>query len=539
MLTTNRPNINISHMVIPMVDSIKNLSNLDFLVSVPFHPPMSYPPKSIIFIDHKLSTAAVARYLNTRLPEAVRRVFKFQHLHSSMSTEHNEMVFNEFRKSNGLIQGVVATSGASTGINVADIRLVIQFGITIDICEHEQRAGQGGRNRRACLVLMITEKWAYKSPENVHVSHKGKPTAKERRTEPTMLEFVNTSTCRRQFLAEYNNDTTAEAFEYDSPCCCDQHLDSTNIDYFLPGTTLPSIALKARLELDTSGVNAQAPPKKTHKRYRPTKQRPLLEEQLKAWRTNILSNDPAIQSWPDEWVLSDLSISKLAQEDEAIFKSSADVVSFLEESREQANSFADQVHDIIDCYNRSLPRKSTQTSRQLVTSGATANQMPGSEDDELEQHLPETHIPADPIPSLVNTAYHLYDTDATLVNSHSPPSSLPSSQCATPDLDLPLSAAIHHLRSESTFESPNPQPKKRALIVRAPIKEEILCMWTCKFCSIAFDMTFLMDVKLFGDYFLEVYILLTIFVNTYSMTITTGDINEHVVTHDISRQQDQ
>ncbi|KAG0697913.1 hypothetical protein DFH29DRAFT_1020596, partial [Suillus ampliporus] len=107
MLTTNRPNI--SHAVIPMVDSIKNLSNLDFLVSVPFHLPMSYPPKSIIFIDHKLSTAAVARYLNTRLPEAVRRVFKFRHLHSSMSTEHNEMVFDEFRKPDGLVQGVVAT----------------------------------------------------------------------------------------------------------------------------------------------------------------------------------------------------------------------------------------------------------------------------------------------------------------------------------------------------------------------------------------------------------------------------------------------
>lgn len=112
LLTTNRPNV--SHTVIPMVDSIKNFSNLDFLVSQPFHPPMSYPPKSLIFIDHKLSTAAVARYLNARLPEAVRRVFKFRHLHSSMSVEYNQMVFDEFRKPDGLVQGIVATSGAST-----------------------------------------------------------------------------------------------------------------------------------------------------------------------------------------------------------------------------------------------------------------------------------------------------------------------------------------------------------------------------------------------------------------------------------------
>jgi superfamily II DNA helicase RecQ len=57
-LSTNHPNI--MHAVIPVVDSIKNLSNLDFLVPIPFHPPMSYPPKCLIFINNKLSTTAVA-----------------------------------------------------------------------------------------------------------------------------------------------------------------------------------------------------------------------------------------------------------------------------------------------------------------------------------------------------------------------------------------------------------------------------------------------------------------------------------------------
>jgi hypothetical protein len=31
-----------------------------------------------------------------------------------MSQEHNEMVFDNFRKPDGVVQGVVATSGAST-----------------------------------------------------------------------------------------------------------------------------------------------------------------------------------------------------------------------------------------------------------------------------------------------------------------------------------------------------------------------------------------------------------------------------------------
>ncbi|KAG1762232.1 hypothetical protein EDD22DRAFT_953314 [Suillus occidentalis] len=112
MLTTNH--LNITHVVIPMVDSLKNLSNLDFLVPVPLHPPMAYPPKSLIFIDHKLSTASVMKYLNARLPEAVCQVFKFKHLHSSMLLKHNKSVFNEFKKPDGVIQDVVATLGAST-----------------------------------------------------------------------------------------------------------------------------------------------------------------------------------------------------------------------------------------------------------------------------------------------------------------------------------------------------------------------------------------------------------------------------------------
>ncbi|KAG1737135.1 uncharacterized protein EDB91DRAFT_1249783 [Suillus paluster] len=416
MLTTNRPNV--SHAVIPMVNSIKNFSNLDFLVSKLFHPSMSYPPKSLIFIDHKLSTAVVARYLNTRLPEAVQHVFKFWHLHSSMSMEHNKMVFNEFQKPDRLVQGIVATSGASTGINVCDIQLVVQFGITINISEHEQCTGRGGQDWKPCHVLMIVEKWAYKITIDAQVLHKGKPTAKERCTNPAMLDSVNTSTCHQQFLAEYNSDTTAEAFEYNSTFCCDQHLDTTsNINYFLPGKMLPSIALQVRLKSETSSVHPQAQPKKTCKKYCPTKQRPPLEELLQAWRKSALSNDV------------------LAREEEAAFESTADVVLFLEESSKWANSYAEQMPFELE-----------------------------SENDEPEQHLPDIHVLADHIPSLIKTTSDLYDTDTTLVNSYSPTSSPQSSQCATPDLNLPLSAAVQHPHSESVFESPNPRPKKRAFI---------------------------------------------------------------------------
>jgi hypothetical protein len=65
-LCTNRPNI--MQAVIPMIGNIGNLSNLDLLVPVPYHPPMAILQRGIIFIDHKRSTAKVVDYLNGRCP---------------------------------------------------------------------------------------------------------------------------------------------------------------------------------------------------------------------------------------------------------------------------------------------------------------------------------------------------------------------------------------------------------------------------------------------------------------------------------------
>ncbi|KAG1898295.1 uncharacterized protein F5891DRAFT_1190964 [Suillus fuscotomentosus] len=243
-------------------------SNLDFLMPIPLHPAMAYPPKSLIFIDHKLSTAAVTKYLNACLPGA--------------------------------------------GINVIDIHLVVQFGITINISEHEQRAGRGGRDHMACIVLMIVEKWAYKD-QNVDITPSGgsKSTMKEKRTDSAMLQFVNTSTCRRQFLAEYNNDTTVEALDYDSMFCCDQHADQAfNLNHWLPGETLPSILAQSCLDISMN-VDERAPLKKVRKRYRPVVQRMPLEELLKAWHETVSSNKPDIKGWPSDWILADQHIIKL------------------------------------------------------------------------------------------------------------------------------------------------------------------------------------------------------------------------------------
>ncbi|KAF8178384.1 hypothetical protein K438DRAFT_1769569 [Mycena galopus ATCC 62051] len=65
-LTTNRPNL--VYAVIPMVGSIDNFTNLDFLWPDSFPPNFILRQKSIVFIDHKRKAARLAEYLNAKAP---------------------------------------------------------------------------------------------------------------------------------------------------------------------------------------------------------------------------------------------------------------------------------------------------------------------------------------------------------------------------------------------------------------------------------------------------------------------------------------
>ena len=110
-LCTNRPNI--MQAVIPMIGNIGNLSNLDLLVPVPYHPPMATLQRGIIFIDHKLSTARVADYLNDRCPPGLRETKPFRHLHSGMSRDYNDAIYKAFIQPDSHIRMIVTTAAGA------------------------------------------------------------------------------------------------------------------------------------------------------------------------------------------------------------------------------------------------------------------------------------------------------------------------------------------------------------------------------------------------------------------------------------------
>jgi superfamily II DNA helicase RecQ len=110
-LCTNRPNI--LQAVIPMISHIGNISNLDLLVPVPYHPSMSLLQRGIVFIDHKLSTAKAAEYLNSHCPPGLQETAPFRHLHSGMSQDYINMTYGAFKQLNSHIRILVMITAGS------------------------------------------------------------------------------------------------------------------------------------------------------------------------------------------------------------------------------------------------------------------------------------------------------------------------------------------------------------------------------------------------------------------------------------------
>jgi len=110
-LCTNQPNI--MQAVIPMIGNIGNLRNLDLLIPTSYHPPMALLQRGIIFIDHKLSTAKVADYLNGRCPPGLQEIAPFRHLHSGMSRDYIDMVYDTFKHPDSHIRMIVTTAAGA------------------------------------------------------------------------------------------------------------------------------------------------------------------------------------------------------------------------------------------------------------------------------------------------------------------------------------------------------------------------------------------------------------------------------------------
>ncbi|KAG9310628.1 hypothetical protein JVU11DRAFT_9196 [Chiua virens] len=223
-LSTNRPNI--TYATVPLVGGLRNFRNFDLLIPQ-LHPPMSIP-KTLVFHDCKQDAADATAYVNAKLPNDLQNRGIVKHYHSDMSLEYLQQTFEDFSSPDGTCRILHATAGASTGLDIRGVLIVIQYGICKNRTEAAQRAGRAVRDQGLRgLYLEMVEPWALNSeltsvegdeqssdPDRPYAGTVKKTSSKQDRTGYASLRFVQSETCLREFFAKYLNDRSPEGCSY-------------------------------------------------------------------------------------------------------------------------------------------------------------------------------------------------------------------------------------------------------------------------------------------------------------------------------------
>lgn len=110
-LSTNRPNITYATRVVST--TLRDFSNLDFVLPLQLHPQTTIP-KTLIFHDSKEEATSAAAYINSRLPLSLQGRGIVKHYHSDMSVDYLQETFADFSSTQGSCRVLHATAGAST-----------------------------------------------------------------------------------------------------------------------------------------------------------------------------------------------------------------------------------------------------------------------------------------------------------------------------------------------------------------------------------------------------------------------------------------
>ncbi|KAF8274042.1 P-loop containing nucleoside triphosphate hydrolase protein [Lactarius quietus] len=220
-LTSNRPNITYaSH---PIVGNLSDFRNLDFLVPRPF--PAGWTlPKTVVFHDNLKQAADAALYHTRRLPDDMQRKGLVMHYHGAMSKGYLTQVYEDFSDPNGHCRILHATEGASTGLDIPDITIVIQYGITREVPMALQRGGRAGCSpTSSAIFLLMYESWVtsidltavkvdtVSDPDHPTVPKLSDHSTKKERTGIAMIKIVQCEhECLRRLYATYLKDTSED-----------------------------------------------------------------------------------------------------------------------------------------------------------------------------------------------------------------------------------------------------------------------------------------------------------------------------------------
>ncbi|KAK7035127.1 P-loop containing nucleoside triphosphate hydrolase protein [Favolaschia claudopus] len=309
-VSTNRPNLVYARHI--LVNGRHDLRNLDMIVPAAFHPPMRLPTL-LIFFGVKIETSAAAQ-------------------------QYLDQVYSDFADPEGRTLILCATAGAGE-----------------EVTTKTQWEGRGGRSTddEAFCVSMI-EPWVAEIDSSTLIIDSNDPDrplqdisltkknpTKQERTGRASIHFAVSDECERVLKAAYYGDDSAEALYYTGRWCCDSkaHVGST---FELQKLFLGSI-YEEQPVVPTAA-------KRRRNVYRPTRDRPLLEELLGRWRFDVHRNFHLRAVRPPTFILDAPHIKKLAMAAPDSINSAESITTLLKQTEEWAGLWADVLFKLVSGY---------------------------------------------------------------------------------------------------------------------------------------------------------------------------------------------
>ncbi|KAH9915001.1 P-loop containing nucleoside triphosphate hydrolase protein, partial [Fomitopsis serialis] len=202
-LGNDRPNI--TPLVVHMKGGASDLSALDFAVNEA----LAGGPlvKTLIFFNTRDLAYRGLQHLRKLLPDAYKDKIDF--LHALRGEDSKREVMARFR--NNELSILCATEAAGMGLDISDIRRVIQFMVPTSLSQWLQRYGRAGRDGKPAIAILLAEQSVFKkvkprtakrdTAEDADDTDEDK--VFQKKVEEGLRSWLEASNCRREVADEY------------------------------------------------------------------------------------------------------------------------------------------------------------------------------------------------------------------------------------------------------------------------------------------------------------------------------------------------
>lgn len=183
--------------------------------------------KTLIFCETIALGTRVYKFLQLLLPQSLSSEAILTY-HSLISDNGRSYAMERFRS--GTTRIIVASDCFTWGVDVADIRNVVLFGLPSSFSKLIQQIGRAGRDKRQAYAITYAPSWVKEIPSGLAKGTKREAAELERRNSmcPVLYQWFNPTQdhCSRDVLCLQFGDTPS----HPQNCCTLHHVDLPNME---------------------------------------------------------------------------------------------------------------------------------------------------------------------------------------------------------------------------------------------------------------------------------------------------------------------